>query len=150
MAISLSRKNKGTNQPFNNPRPIINPFKVKQPKKLKENIKNELITKENKTYQKMVVLRIDKLLLDKIKSLVNSSRLSGNYQYPSIASFLKESLVVYREKQFPLSYQCQLQNLHTKFNFRLDDQISAIYYSLPLGSRTEMIERISGTLLSIF
>src|SRR5690606_11513758 len=92
-----------------------------------------------------IAFKIDLLLLNKIKSLVNTSKLNGDFKYPSVVSFLKTSLLAYRDNKFHLSYQRNLNNQRTKFSFRIDDEMAQVYNSLPSGNRTEILERIMGT-----
>jgi hypothetical protein len=96
------------------------------------------------TIQEKVVFRCDVFLLDKIKNTLASQHLAGNYEYPNLSYFFRSALHAY-QKGMPLTYQRELNNPRKEVSFRLTKELMTFYNTLPLSSRTGIMERALGS-----
>ena len=94
--------------------------------------------------QEKVVFRCDTFLLDKVKNTLVSQRLAGNYEYPNLSSFFRSALRAC-QTGMALTYQRELNNPRREVSFRLTEELMTFYNSLPLSSRTEIMERALGS-----
>ena len=94
--------------------------------------------------QAKIYFRCDTFLLDKIKNALASQHLAGNYEYPTLSYFFRSALYAY-QKGMPLTYQRELNNPKKEVSFRLTEELMAFYNSLPMNSRTEIMERALGS-----
>ena len=94
--------------------------------------------------QAKVSFRCDTFLLDKIKNTLASQHLAGNYEYPTLSFFFRSALHAY-QKGMPLTYQRKLNNPRKEISFRLTEELMTFYNSLPLQSRTDILERALGS-----
>jgi hypothetical protein len=94
--------------------------------------------------QTKIYFRCDTFLLDKIKNTLTSQHLAGNYEYPSVSYFFRSALHAY-QKGMPLTYQRELNNPKKEISFRLTEELMTFYNTLPLNSRTEIMERVLGS-----
>jgi hypothetical protein len=94
--------------------------------------------------QAKVSFRCDTFLLDKIKNTLASQHLAGNYEYPTLSFFFRSALHAY-QKGMPLTYQRELNNPRKEVSFRLTEGLMTFYNSLPLQSRTDILERALGS-----
>lgn len=94
--------------------------------------------------QTKIYFRCDTFLLDKIKNTLVSQHLAGNYQFPNLSCFFRSALHAY-QTGMPLTYQRELNNLRKETSFRLTEELMTFYNSLPLSSRTEIMERALGS-----
>jgi len=94
--------------------------------------------------QTKIYFRCDIFLLDKIKNTLASQHLAGNYEYPNLSYFFRSALHAY-QKGMPLTYQRELNNPKKEVSFRLTEELMTFYNSLPLSSKTEIMERALGS-----
>jgi len=94
--------------------------------------------------QEKVVFRCDVFLLEKIKNSLASQHLAGNYEYPNLSSFFRSALHAC-QKGMPLTYQRDFNNPRKEVSFRLTSELMTFYGSLPLSSRTGIMERALGS-----
>ena len=94
--------------------------------------------------QSKVYFRCDTFLLDKIKNSLTSQHLAGNYEYPNLSYFFRSALHAYQHSM-PLTYQRNLNNPRKEVSFRLTEDLMTFYNSLPLSSKTEIMERALGS-----
>jgi hypothetical protein len=94
--------------------------------------------------QAKISFRCDTFLIDKIKNTLASQHLAGNYQFPNLSYFFRSALHAY-QKGMPLTYQRELNNPRKEISFRLTEELMTFYNSLPLNSRTEIMERALGS-----
>jgi hypothetical protein len=94
--------------------------------------------------QTKIYFRCDIFLLDKIKNTLASQHLAGNYEYPTLSYFFRSALHAY-QKGMPLTYQRELNNPKKEVSFRLTEELMTFYNSLPLQSRTDILERALGS-----
>jgi hypothetical protein len=94
--------------------------------------------------QKSIVFRCDTFLLDKIKNTLISQHLAGNYEYPNLSYLFRSALYAY-QKGMTLTYQRDFNNPRKEVSFRLTEELMSFYGSLPLSSRTEIMERALGS-----
>jgi hypothetical protein len=94
--------------------------------------------------QKSIVFRCDAFLLDKIKNTLTSQHLAGNYEYPNLSSFFRSALHAYQAGT-PLTYQREMNNPRKEVSFRMTEDLMSFYNSLPLSSKTEIMERALGS-----
>ena len=93
--------------------------------------------------QAKISFRCDVFLLDRIKNTLASQHLAGNYEYSNLSFFFRSALHAY-QKGMPLTYQRELNNPRKEVSFRLTEELMTFYNSLPMNSRTEIMERILG------
>lgn len=94
--------------------------------------------------QAKISFRCDTFLIDKIKNTLASQHLAGNYEYPNLSYFFRSALHAY-QKGMPLTYQRELNNPRKEISFRLTEELMTFYNSLPLQSRTDILERALGS-----
>jgi len=94
--------------------------------------------------QEKVVFRCDTFLLDKIKNTLASQHLAGNYEYPNLSCFFRSALHAC-QRGMALTYQRDLNNPRKEVSFRLTGELMTFYGSLPMSSRTEIMERALGS-----
>jgi len=94
--------------------------------------------------QAKISFRCDTFLIDRIKNTLASQHLAGNYEYPNVSYFFRSTLHAY-QRGMPLTYQRELNNPRKEVSFRLTEELMAFYNSLPLSSRTEIMERALGS-----
>src|SRR3954470_3593617 len=105
--------------------------------------------KENKTnftgVQAKITFRCDIFLIDRIKNMLTSQHLAGNYQYPNLSYFFRSALHAY-QAGMPLTYQRQ-NNPRKEISFSLTEDLFNFYNSLPPRSKTAILERVLGSYL---
>ena len=94
--------------------------------------------------QAKISFRCDTFLLDKIKNTLASQHLAGNYEYPNLSFFFRSALHAC-QTGMPLTYQRELNNPRKEVSFRLTEELMSFYGSLPLSSRTGIMERALGS-----
>ena len=94
--------------------------------------------------QEKVVFRCDVFLLEKIKNTLASQHLAGNYEYPNLSCLFRSALHAY-QAGMPLTYQRELNNPRKEVSFRMTEELMTFYNSLPMNSRTEIMERAWGS-----
>jgi hypothetical protein len=94
--------------------------------------------------QAKIYFRCDTFLLDRIKNTLASQHLAGNYEYPNVSYFFRSALHAYQHGM-PLTYQRKLTNPKREISFRLPEELMTFYNTLPLNSRTEIMERVLGS-----
>jgi predicted DNA binding CopG/RHH family protein len=94
--------------------------------------------------QAKIYFRCDTFLLERIKNTLASQHLAGNYQYPNLSYFFRSALHAYQHGM-PLTYQRELNNPKKEISFRLPEELMTFYQSLPMNSRTEIMERALGS-----
>ena len=94
--------------------------------------------------QTKIYFRCDTFLLDKIKNTLVSQHLAGNYQFPNLSYFFRSALHAYQQGM-PLTYQRELNNPRKEVSFRLTEELMTFYNSLPMSSKTEIMERALGS-----
>ena len=94
--------------------------------------------------QAKITFLCDVFLVEKIKNTLTSQHLAGNYQYPNLSYFFRSALHAY-QCGMPLTYQRELNNPKKEISFRLTEELMTFYNTLPLNSRTEIMERVLGS-----
>jgi len=94
--------------------------------------------------QAKIYFRCDTFLIDKIKNTLASQHLAGNYEYPNLSYFFRSALHAYQQGM-PLTYQRELNNPKKEISFRLTEELMTFYNSLPMSSKTEIMERALGS-----
>jgi hypothetical protein len=94
--------------------------------------------------QAKIYFRCDAFLIDRIKNALVSQHLAGNYEYPNLSYFFRSALHAY-QKGMPLTYRRDLNNPKKEVSFRLTEELMSFYNTLPLSSRTEIMERALGS-----
>ena len=94
--------------------------------------------------QGKISFRCDTFVLEKVKNALASQHLAGNYQYPNLSSFFRSALRAC-QKGMALTYQRELNNPRREVSFRLTEELMTFYNSLPLSSKTEIVERALGS-----
>jgi len=94
--------------------------------------------------QAKLSFRCDTFLIYKIKNTLASQHLAGNYQFPNLSYFFRSALHAY-QKGMPLTYQREPNSPRKEISFRLTEELMTFYNSLPLNSRTEIMERALGS-----
>jgi hypothetical protein len=94
--------------------------------------------------QAKISFRCDTFLIDKIKNTLASQHLAGNYQFPNLSYFFRSALYAYQHG-LPLTYQRETNHPRKEISFRLTEELMTFYNSLPLNSRTEIMERALGS-----
>jgi len=94
--------------------------------------------------QSKIYFRCDTFLLDRIKNALASQHLAGNYEYPTLSFFFRSALHAY-QCGMPLTYQRELNNPRKETSFRLTEELMTFYNTLPLSSKTEIMERALGS-----
>jgi hypothetical protein len=91
-----------------------------------------------------IYFRCDIFLLDKIKNTLASQHLAGNYEYPTLSYLFRLALHAYQHGT-PLTYQRDLNNPRKEVSFRLTEELMSFYNTLPMSSKTEIMERALGS-----
>src|SRR3954454_12948748 len=103
--------------------------------------------KENKTnftgVQAKITFRCDIFLIDRIKNMLTSQHLAGNYQHPNLSYFFRSALHAY-QTGMALTYQ-RKKNPRKEVSFRLTEELLAFYNSLPVRSKAAISERALGS-----
>lgn len=73
-----------------------------------------------------------------------SQHLAGNYQYPNLSYFFRSALHAYQHG-LPLTCQREFNNPRKEISFRLTEELMTFYNTLPMSSRTEIMERALGS-----
>jgi hypothetical protein len=94
--------------------------------------------------QKKIVFYCDVFLLEKIKNMLTSQHLAGNYQHANLSAFFRSALETYKQGM-PLTYQREITNPRKEVSFRLNEELMTFYYALPLRSKTAILERVLGS-----
>jgi hypothetical protein len=94
--------------------------------------------------QAKISFRCDTFLIDKIKNTLVSQHLAGNYEYPNLSYFFRSALHAYKNGM-PLTYQREPNNPRKEISFRLTEELMTFYSSLPMSSRTDIMERALGS-----
>ena len=94
--------------------------------------------------QEKVVFRCDTFLLEKIKNTLASQHLAGNCEYPNLSSFFRSALHAC-QRGMALTYQRDFNNPRKEVSFRLTGELMTFYNSLPMSSKTEIMERALGS-----
>jgi hypothetical protein len=94
--------------------------------------------------QNKITFRCDTFLLDRIKNSLASQHLAGNYEYPNLSYFFRTALHAYQHG-VPLIYQRELNNPRKEVSFRMTEELMTFYNTLPMSSRTEIMERCLGS-----
>jgi hypothetical protein len=94
--------------------------------------------------QAKIYFRCDTFLIDKIKNTLASQHLAGNYEYPTLSYFFRSALHSYQHGM-PLTYQRDLNNPKKEISFRLPEELMTFYNTLPMSSKTEIMERVLGS-----
>lgn len=103
--------------------------------------------KENSNFtpiQAKITFRCDIFLIEKIKNMLTSQHLAGNYQYPNLSYFFRSALHAYQTGSLVLTYQRQ-NNPRKEISFCLTEDLFNFYNSLPARSKTEILERSLGS-----
>jgi hypothetical protein len=117
---------------------------IKSPKKQpnlpldKSKIKHDFVSIQGK-----ITFRCDTFLLDRIKNMLTSQHLAGNYQYPNLSYFFRSALHAYQHGM-ALTYQ-RKNNPRKEVSFRLTEDLFAFYNSLPPRSKAAILERALGS-----
>jgi len=94
--------------------------------------------------QAKIYFRCDTFLLDRIKNTLASQHLAGNYEYPTLSYFFRSALHAYQHGM-PLIYQREPNNPKKEISFRLTEELMTFYNTLPMSSKTEIMERALGS-----
>src|SRR5438128_12125666 len=111
--------------------------------------KPNLSFQQNKTkhdfnqIQGKITFRCDVFLLEKIKNMLTSQHLAGNYQYPNLSYFFRSALHAYQHGMV-LTYQRQ-NNPRKAISFCLTEDLFSFYNSLPVRSKAPIVERVLGS-----
>ena len=111
--------------------------------------KPNLSFQQNKTkhdfnqIQGKITFRCDVFLLEKIKNMLTSQHLAGNYQYPNLSYFFRSALHAYQHGM-ALTYQ-RKNNPRKEVSFRLTENLFVFYNSLPPRSKAAILERALGS-----
>jgi hypothetical protein len=103
--------------------------------------------KETNFSQTKISFRCDIFLIEKIKNMLTSQHLAGNYQYPNLSCFFRSALHAYQTGMV-LTYQRQ-NNPRKEISFRLTEDLFNFYNSLPPRSKAEIMERALGSYLGL-
>lgn len=116
---------------------------TRSPKKL--DLPKENQTKHNfSQLQAKITFLCDVFLVEKIKNMLNSQHLAGNYQYPNLSYFFRSALQAYQNENLTLSYQRQ-NNPRKAISFCLTEELFNFYHSLPSRSKAPIAERVLGS-----
>jgi hypothetical protein len=107
-------------------------------------LSKEKSLKNNLENLKKITFRCDVFLLEKIKNTLASRHSAGNYQYPNFSYFFRSALHAYQHGM-TLTYQREPNNPRKEISFRLTEELMTFYNSLPLSSKTDILERVLGS-----
>lgn len=93
--------------------------------------------------QAKITFLCDVFLVEKIKNMLTSQHLAGNYQYPNLSYFFRSALHAYQYGMV-LTYQRQ-NNPRKAISFCLTKELFSFYNSLPACSKAEVLERVLGS-----
>jgi len=93
--------------------------------------------------QTKITFRCDIFLVEKIKNMLASQHLAGNYHYPNLSYFFRSALQAYQHGM-ALTYQ-RKNNPRKEISFRLTEELFDFYNTLPLRSKTAILERVLGS-----
>jgi hypothetical protein len=93
--------------------------------------------------QTKITFRCDIFLIEKIKNMLASQHLAGNYQYPNLSYFFRSALHAYQAGNLTLTYQRQ-NNPRKEISFCLTEDLFNFYNSLPARSKAGILERVLG------
>ena len=116
---------------------------TRSPKK-KDNLPQQSFKVKFTQIQAKIYFRCDTFLIDRIKNTLISQHLAGNYEYPNLSYFFRSALHAY-QAGMPLTYRRELDNPRKEVSFRLTGELMTFYGSLPLSSRTGIMERALGS-----
>jgi len=105
------------------------------------------ITNQSVENQKYISFRCDTNLLTKVINHLTSQKLAGNYQHPNLSAIIRQALTDYQAKKLSLTYKRPINNNKKQVGLRVNENTYNAYEELPLGSRTELLERILGSWL---
>lgn len=94
--------------------------------------------------QAKITFLCDVFLIEKIKNMLTSQHLAGNYQYPNLSYFFRSALHAYQQGKITLTYQRQ-NNPRKAITFCLTEDLFNFYNSLPTRSKAEVLERVLGS-----
>jgi len=86
----------------------------------------------------------DTFLLDKVRSALESRQLAGDYKYGNFSQVIRLSLEAYKDGM-ALKSQREKENPRQEVSFRIDQKLSDFYQSLPVYSKSAIIERALAT-----
>ena len=118
---------------------------IKSLKKLNFPIRENKIKNNFTGIQAKITFRCDIFLIEKIKNMLASQHLAGNYQYPNLSFFFRSALHAYQTKKLVLTYQRQNNHPRKEISFCLTEDLFNFYNSLPARSKTEILERVLGS-----
>ena len=116
-------------------KPTRSPKKQDLPKETKHNFSR---------LQAKITFLCDIFLIEKIKNMLKSQHLAGNYQYPNLSYFFRSALHAYQQGKITLTYQRQ-NNPRKAISFCLTEDLFNFYNSLPIRSKAEILERVLGS-----
>src|SRR2546423_12936433 len=116
---------------------------TRSPKK-KDNLTQQSFKVKFTQIQAKIYFRCDTFLIDRIKNTLISQHLAGNYEYPNLSYFFRSALHAY-QAGMPLTYQRDFNNPRKEVSFRLTEELMTFYNSLPMSSKTEIMERALGS-----
>ena len=90
-----------------------------------------------------IAFRCDIFLLERVKNMLASRHLAGDYQCPNLSYFFRSALHAYQHGM-ALTYQRQ-NNPRKEVSFRLTSDLFEFYNSLPARSKTAILERVLGS-----
>ena len=115
---------------------------TRSPKKPDFSLKKK--TKPNfSQLQAKITFLCDIFLVEKIKNMLTSQHLAGNYQYPNLSYFFRSALHAYQHGMV-LTYQRQ-NNPRKAISFCLTEDLFNFYNSLPVRSKAPIAERVLGS-----
>jgi hypothetical protein len=116
---------------------------TRSPKKINFYLKEKTENNFNQLQAK-ITFRCDVFLVEKIKNMLASQHLAGNYQYPNLSYFFRSALHAYQTGRLVLTYRRQ-DNPRKEITFCLTEDLFNFYNSLPSRSKTEILERVLGS-----
>ncbi len=116
-------------------------------RKLTRSPRKQDLPKENKHFSQLqakITFLCDVFLIEKIKNMLASQHLAGNYQYPNLSYFFRSALQAYQQGKITLTYQRQ-NKPRKAISFCLTEDLFNFYNSLPLRSKAPIAERVLGS-----
>lgn len=90
-----------------------------------------------------IALRINSFLIDKLKNIVESNKLGGDYKYTNISDIIRMALKAYKDG---MSLSCPAEKgIKKETSFRISKDLKIFYESLPNNSKSEIVERVIST-----
>ena len=108
------------------------------------------LPKENQTkhnfsqLQAKITFLCDVFLVEKIKNMLTSQHLAGDYRYPNLSYLFRSALHAYQMGNLTLTYQRQ-NNPRKAISFCLTEDLIKFYNSLPVRSKAPIAERVLGS-----